>query len=63
VVQDPDDAAYSDMPQSALDTSGADHCVPLKDMAPLLESLSHQGAEEDAVGRDERWVWSHAGGD
>lgn len=48
VVQDPDDAAYSAMPQSALDTAGADHCVPLKDMAPLLESLSRRGVGVDA---------------
>jgi two-component system chemotaxis response regulator CheB len=48
VVQDPNDAAYSEMPKSALDTAGADHCVPLKDMAALLESLSRQGAEEHA---------------
>jgi two-component system chemotaxis response regulator CheB len=40
VVQDPEDAAYPDMPQSALDLAGADYRVPLKDMAALLESLS-----------------------
>ena len=48
VVQDPDDAAHPDMPQSALDAAGADYCVRLKDMAPLLESLCRQVAEEDA---------------
>jgi two-component system chemotaxis response regulator CheB len=48
VVQDPDDAAFPDMPQSALDTAGADYCVPLKDMAALLESLSRRGADVDA---------------
>jgi two-component system chemotaxis response regulator CheB len=36
VVQDPEDAAYPDMPQSALDVAGADYCIPLKDMASLL---------------------------
>jgi two-component system chemotaxis response regulator CheB len=46
VVQDPNDAAHSEMPKSALDAAGADYCVPLKDMASLLESLS-QAAQED----------------
>jgi two-component system chemotaxis response regulator CheB len=49
VVQDPDDAAFPDMPKSALDTAGADHCVPLRDMAALLESLSRQPVDQDAV--------------
>ena len=40
VVQDPNDAKFSDMPQNALNAAGADHCVPLKDMAPLLERLA-----------------------
>jgi two-component system chemotaxis response regulator CheB len=48
VVQDPDDAAYSAMPQSALDAAGADHCVPLKDMARLLARLSSQTVDQDA---------------
>jgi two-component system chemotaxis response regulator CheB len=49
VVQDPNDAAYSEMPQSALDAAGADHCVPLKEMAPLLESLSRQTVDQGAA--------------
>jgi two-component system chemotaxis response regulator CheB len=49
VVQDPNDAAYSEMPRSALDAAGADHCVPLRDMAALLESLSRQPVDQDAV--------------
>jgi two-component system chemotaxis response regulator CheB len=48
IVQDPHDAAHSDMPQSALETAGADHCVPLKDMAPLLARLSRQTVDQDA---------------
>lgn len=43
VVQDPNDAAHPDMPQSALDASGADYCVPLKEMASLLVRLVSQG--------------------
>ena len=30
------------MPQNALDAAGADHCVPLKEIAPLLERLARQ---------------------
>ena len=42
VVQDPNDAEHPEMPRSALDAAGADHCVPLKEMAPLLARLAHQ---------------------
>ena len=43
VVQDPQDAAHASMPQSALDTAGADYCVPLSELAPLLVKLVSQG--------------------
>ncbi|HKB04335.1 MAG TPA: chemotaxis protein CheB [Gemmataceae bacterium] len=39
VVQDPTDALYSGMPQSALDHVGADYCLPAADLAPLLVRL------------------------
>jgi two-component system chemotaxis response regulator CheB len=39
VVQDPRDAAYSGMPQSAIDKADVDHCVAIADMGPLLTSL------------------------
>jgi two-component system chemotaxis response regulator CheB len=42
VVQDPKDAANPSMPQSALDAAGADYCVPLKEIAPLLVKLVRQ---------------------
>jgi two-component system, chemotaxis family, protein-glutamate methylesterase/glutaminase len=42
VVQDPRDAAHPEMPQNALDAAGADHCVPLREMAPLLVELVRQ---------------------
>jgi two-component system, chemotaxis family, protein-glutamate methylesterase/glutaminase len=45
VVQDPKDAEVPDMPQNALDAAGADHCVPLKEIAPLLERLARQRRE------------------
>jgi two-component system, chemotaxis family, protein-glutamate methylesterase/glutaminase len=39
VVQDPKDAAYSGMPQSALDNLHVDFCVPIADMGQLLVKL------------------------
>ena len=39
VVQDPKDAAYSAMPQNALDSLDVDHCVPLSGMGALLAAL------------------------
>lgn len=38
MVQDPADAAYPDMPQSALNV-GVDHCVPLREMGVVLDEL------------------------
>ena len=42
VVQDPKDAAYPEMPQSALNNSKVDHCVPVAEMGRLLEKLTHE---------------------
>lgn len=42
VVQDPKDAAYPDMPQSAINNMKVDHCLPIAEMGPLLEKLTHQ---------------------
>lgn len=42
VVQNPRDAAYSGMPQSALDNLQVDHCVPIREMGRLLETLTRQ---------------------
>ena len=39
VVQDPKDAAYSAMPQHALDRVDVDYCVPIADMGQLLATL------------------------
>ena len=39
VVQDPDDAADSSMPRSALQHVAVDHCLPLQDIPPLLIRL------------------------
>ena len=42
VVQDPDDAAYHDMPTSALQSESVDHCIPAGRMPQLLEDLTNQ---------------------
>ena len=42
IVQDPGDAAYSGMPQSAIDSLKVDHCVPVREMGRLLETLTRQ---------------------
>ncbi|MGZ9096756.1 MAG: chemotaxis protein CheB [Micavibrio sp.] len=39
VVQDPEDAAYPEMPQSALNNLKVDHCVPVGEMGQVLEQL------------------------
>jgi two-component system chemotaxis response regulator CheB len=39
VVQDPQDALYPGMPQSAVDHVQVDYCVPLADMGALLAGL------------------------
>lgn len=46
VVQDPRDAAFSEMPQTALDKARPDHVVSLAEMPRLLASLVHQPAGE-----------------
>jgi two-component system, chemotaxis family, protein-glutamate methylesterase/glutaminase len=46
VVQDPRDAAFPEMPQTALALSQPDHVVDLEHMPALLDSLVHQSAGE-----------------
>jgi two-component system, chemotaxis family, protein-glutamate methylesterase/glutaminase len=48
VVQDPRDAAFSEMPLSALDHLKPDHVVHLADMPRLLQDLVRQPAGEPA---------------
>ena len=52
VVQDPKDAAYSGMPQSALDNLEVDFCVPIAEMGQLLAALviKHQGKTKPIPG-------------
>jgi two-component system chemotaxis response regulator CheB len=42
VVQDPKDAAYPQMPQSALSNLQVDHCVTISEMGSLLERLVNE---------------------
>lgn len=42
IVQDPKDAAYPAMPQSALNNLKVDHCVPVATMGRLLETLVNE---------------------
>jgi two-component system, chemotaxis family, protein-glutamate methylesterase/glutaminase len=42
VVQDPKDAAYPGMPQSALNNLKVDYCVPINEMGRLLERLTRE---------------------
>ena len=42
VVQNPKDAAYPGMPQSALDNLKVDYCVRIRDMGRLLETLTQE---------------------
>jgi two-component system, chemotaxis family, protein-glutamate methylesterase/glutaminase len=46
IVQDPNDAMYRSMPESALHSVAVDHCVPLRDIAPLLVRLTSVPVEE-----------------
>jgi two-component system chemotaxis response regulator CheB len=46
VVQDPDDAAFSEMPRTALNRSIPDHVVKLADLPLLLNSLVQRPAGE-----------------
>ena len=49
VVQDPRDALFPDMPQSALSHVEVDYCVPLNKIAPLLVDLTRQSIPAAAV--------------
>jgi len=42
VVQNPEEALFAGMPQSALEHADVDHCLPLTKIAPLLAHLSRE---------------------
>ena len=49
VVQDPSDALYPSMPDSALRQVRADYCLPLAEIAPLLARLAKETVDEEGV--------------
>jgi len=49
IVQDPTDAQYSQMPQSALQYGGADHVLPASEIGPCLVKLVDKCAGDDAM--------------
>lgn len=49
VIQDPKDALYPSMPQSALKHVAVDYSVPLSDIGPLLKRLVYEQAEEEGA--------------
>jgi two-component system chemotaxis response regulator CheB len=42
IVQEPDDAMWSEMPRNALAHTKVDHCVPVAEMPDLLNRLVHE---------------------
>jgi two-component system chemotaxis response regulator CheB len=52
VVQDPDDAAFPEMPLTALNRSRPDHVVHLADIPALLDALVHQPAGDPVPASD-----------
>ncbi len=49
VVQDPGEAAYSSMPQSAIKHVDVNHILPIAEIGPLLSRLAHERAELEGV--------------
>jgi two-component system chemotaxis response regulator CheB len=48
IVQDPKDATYPEMPQSALNAMDVNHCVPISEMSGLIEKYTK---EHPAMGK------------
>jgi two-component system chemotaxis response regulator CheB len=49
IVQDPREALYPGMPQSALDNVKVDYCLPLAEIAPLLAHLASEPAADEGA--------------
>ncbi len=49
VVQDPQDAAYPDMPRNVLNHVKVDYCLPLADMGALLSKLVQRKLESPSL--------------
>jgi two-component system chemotaxis response regulator CheB len=48
VVEDPTEATFPDMPRAAIQATSVDLVIPLKQIAPLLEQLTHPDERQDA---------------
>ncbi|GHO58900.1 hypothetical protein KSB_73750 [Ktedonobacter robiniae] len=49
IVQDPRDALYPSMPQSAREYVDVDYTFPLKEIAPLLTRLAHEPVTDGSL--------------
>ena len=49
MVQDPEEAAFAGMPQSALSTARVDYCLRVADMAPRLVELSNHVIRQERM--------------
>ena len=49
IVQDPNEALYPSMPRTAMSQVAVDYCLPMRDIAPTLVTLSAQPAEGGAA--------------
>jgi two-component system chemotaxis response regulator CheB len=47
IVQDPEEARYQGMPQSAIENVGVDYCLSLDDIAVTLSRLAHEIVERE----------------
>ncbi|HEX9442616.1 MAG TPA: chemotaxis protein CheB, partial [Candidatus Binatia bacterium] len=47
IVQDPNEAEYPSMPKSALKHVKIDHCLPVREIGPLLTRLTREPAAEE----------------
>ncbi|MBV9230833.1 MAG: chemotaxis protein CheB [Chloroflexi bacterium] len=49
VVQDPKEALYPSMPQSAMEHVQVDYCLPLAEIGPLLRHLASEPAKDEDI--------------
>lgn len=55
IVQDPKEAAYPEMPQSALNNLNVDYCLPVAEMGKVLDRLVHRHPRDaNAIPEDVR---------
>lgn len=47
IIQDPAEASFPSMPLSVMQNIQVDYALPLREIAPLLDKLSHEGTEEE----------------